>query len=184
MTITRAFAMALLCVGFALPSAAQSKVTTAPPSSQGTTGTAGTPSHTPGSAGGQRGRREPCWQQAGIPQSVIQQRHQIEQNTRSQIESVCQDSSLSQEQKQEKIRQLREQSRSQMEGLVNAQQKQALEACRAQRAGGRGERGEGGERGGHAGKRGGGGNGPCGEAMQHSGRKPAQGQDDSESDRN
>ena len=36
-------------------------------------------------------RQKPCWQQAGISQSALQQRKQIEESTRSQVESVCKD---------------------------------------------------------------------------------------------
>jgi hypothetical protein len=105
--------------------------------------------------GNRRGRQQPCWQTAGISQSTVQQHHQIEENTRSQVESVCANSSLSPQQKQEQIRQIREQGRKQMESLISPQQEEALKACREQR-------GE--QRGGNNGMhRGGGGEGPCGQ---------------------
>jgi hypothetical protein len=81
-------------------------------------------------------RREPCWEEAGIPRSALQQRKQIEQATRSQVQSVCNDSSLSAQQKKEKTRELREQERKQIEGLITSQQMQALKACREERGGG------------------------------------------------
>src|SRR3954463_5825144 len=106
-----------------------------------------------------RGRQQPCWQQAGLSQQAQQQRRQIEQSTRSEVESVCQDSSLSQQQKQQKIKQIHQQTRQQMEGLMTPQQRQAMDTCHKQREGaqagqgGRGMKGAGG---------GGKGQNPCG----------------------
>jgi len=98
-------------------------------------------------------RQRPCWQQVGIPQAAIERRKQIEENTRSQVQAVCHDSSLSPQQKREKIRQLREQARNEAEALLTPQQQEALRACREQHVAGRGRRG-----GIHRG-----GAGPCGE---------------------
>jgi hypothetical protein len=97
-------------------------------------------------------RQVPCWQQAGISQSALQQRKQIEESTHSQVEAVCSDSSLTPQQKQQKIRQLRQDARKQVEGLITPQQEQALKSCRA----GRGEEPR-------IGGVHGGGGGPCGE---------------------
>jgi hypothetical protein len=52
----------------------------------------------------------PCWEEAGVPKSVIEQRRQIERNTHAEIQSVCNDSSLTPEEKREKIRQLHQQA--------------------------------------------------------------------------
>lgn len=84
-------------------------------------------------------RQQPCWQQAGISSSTVQQYREIMRNTRQEVESVCSDTSLSQSQKQEKIHQLRAEARQQAEALVTSQQLQALESCRKQR--GEGHRG-------------------------------------------
>ncbi len=89
----------------------------------------------------------------GIPQSAIERRKQIEENTRSQVQAVCHDSSLRRQQKREKIRQLREQARKEAEALLTPQRQEALRTCREQRVAGRGRRG-----GIHRG-----GAGPCGE---------------------
>jgi Spy/CpxP family protein refolding chaperone len=104
----------------------------------------------------QHRRQQPCWQQVGVPQSAEQQRRQIEQSTRAEVEAVCSDSSLSQQQKQEKIRQLHAQARKQVEGLLSPQQEQAMKSCREQRNAGR-------SGGGMHGGGGRGGSGPCGE---------------------
>lgn len=102
-------------------------------------------------------RQEPCWKQAGVPHSTIERRKQIEENTRSQVQSVCNDSSLTPQQKREKIHQLREQAHQEIASLMTPQQAEAWKACREQRAAARGER-SGGGRGVHHG-----GGGPCGE---------------------
>jgi Spy/CpxP family protein refolding chaperone len=105
-----------------------------------------------------RGRQQPCWQQVGVSQAAEQQHKQIEENTRSQVEAVCGDSSLSQQQKQQKIRQLHEVARKQVEHLLSPQQEQAMKACREQRSAGRGTGGRGTQGGGARGE-----GGPCGE---------------------
>jgi Spy/CpxP family protein refolding chaperone len=94
-----------------------------------------------GSTSTGRGRQQPCWQQAGLSQQAQQQRRQIEQSTRSEVESVCQDSSLSQPQKQQKIKQIHQQTKQQMEGLITPQQRQAMDTCHKQREGAQGGRG-------------------------------------------
>lgn len=72
----------------------------------------------------------PCWQQAGVSQSAIERRKQIEESMRGQVESVCSDSSLTPQQRQEKIHQLHQEARQQMQGLITPQQEQALRSCR------------------------------------------------------
>jgi len=133
------FAVAVLTLLGGYPLAAQTASTPASP--RGTT-----PTH-----------QKPCWQQAGISQSAMQQRKQIEESTRSQVESVCSDSSLTPQQKQQKIHQLHQQAQKQLAGVMSSQQEAALKSCRE----GRGE-------GPHMG--GGHGGGPCGEMT--SGNKP------------
>ncbi len=101
-----------------------------------------------------RPRQIPCWEQAGVSKAAIEQRRQIEQSTRAQVEVVCAESGLSVQQKHEKIREIREHARQEMESLITPQQQEALRACQQERS-----------RGGHpgVGGHGGGGVGPCGE---------------------
>ena len=96
----------------------------------------------------------PCWEQVGISKAAIEQRRQVEQSTRAQVEAVCAESGLSIEQKHEKIREIRQHARQEMESLITPQQQEALMACQQERS-----------RGGHpgVGGHGGGGVGPCGE---------------------
>jgi hypothetical protein len=141
MTRMRQFAFAVTVLTFlaTYPLAAQTAST--PGSPRGTT-----PTH-----------QKPCWQQAGISQSALQQRKQIEESAHSEIESVCSDSSLTPQQKQQKIHQIHEQAQKQAGGVISSQQEAALKSCRA-------SRGEAPHMGGmHGG-------GPCGEMA--SGNKP------------
>lgn len=80
-------------------------------------------------------RHEGCWQQAGVSRAIARQGREIELNTRSQIASVCNDSSLSQQQKRQQAHQLNEQAREQIRGLLTEQQAQAFLACREARGG-------------------------------------------------
>jgi len=121
--------------------------TSAPPNSAPPTSAAPVPR-------GRFGRQGGCWQEAGIPPSVAQQGRQIMQNTRSQVMSACNDSSMSQQQKQEQVRQLHGQEREQIRGLLTEQQAEAYKACMEQHHGSGG--GMGGGRNG----------GPCGEMPQ------------------
>ncbi|PYV66132.1 MAG: hypothetical protein DMG96_43295 [Acidobacteria bacterium] len=50
----------------------------------------------------QASHEKPCWEVAGISKSAIAERSRIEQETRSQVQSVCNDSSLNEQQKREK----------------------------------------------------------------------------------
>lgn len=101
--------------------------------------------------------QKPCWEIAGISKSAMAERRQIEQRTRSEVQSVCNDSSLNEQQKHEKIRQIHQQSHQQVEALISPQQQEALKSCQQERAAAK--RGGTGNRGGGIHSAG----GPCGE---------------------
>ena len=130
------FALTLLTLFLTYPLAAQTAPSPISPRST-------TPTHP--------GRQAPCWQQAGVSQAAIQRHRQIEERTRSEVESVCSDSALTPQQKEQKIHQLHEQAHQQAQALMNPQQEEALKACRE-------KRGEGPHMGGMHG-----GGSPCGE---------------------
>jgi len=90
------------------------------------------PSSTPGTTTTPQ-RRQPCWQQAGITRSAMQQRKAIGEKTRSQVESVCNDSALSPQQKQEQIRRIHQQARVQLDAVMSPEQQRALKSCRMER---------------------------------------------------
>lgn len=79
------------------------------------------------------GKQEPCWKQAGISQAALQQHRQIAEQTHSQVEAVCANSSLTAQQKMQQIRQIREQAHAKMDKLVSPSQMEALKSCRAKR---------------------------------------------------
>jgi hypothetical protein len=114
--------------------------------------------------------QQPCWQQAGISKGVIEQRRSIEQNTRTQVESVCADSSLTPQQKHQKIKELRQQARQQIDAIITPQQQEELKACNAQRATNRPASPP---------HHGAGGRGPCGEISANPTPAPSEGDHDS-----
>jgi hypothetical protein len=97
----------------------------------------------------------PCWEEAGISKAAMDRRRQVQQNAHAQVEAVCADSSLTMQQKQERIREIHQQARQESEALITPGQQQALKACQQSRATG----------GGHPAipHPGHGGSGPCGE---------------------
>jgi len=109
----------------------------------------------------QAGRQEPCWKQAGISRSVMEQHQQIERDAHSQMASVCEDTSLTPEQKQEKVRQIRQQTEEKMNALITPEQQSTLHACQQQRRGGNMAHHEGA--------------GPCGNMVAPHGRAPGSG---------
>jgi len=123
-------------LGFASPqnSAPSSNSQSAPPPSTQST----SPSTPPSEEGqGPAGRQQPCWEQAGLSRSILQEHRQIQQNMRRQVMATCSDPALSQEQRVLKIREIQEQTRKELAGLMTPEQEQALNNCRAQRGGGR-----------------------------------------------
>jgi hypothetical protein len=82
-----------------------------------------------------RARQEPCWQQVGLSKDVIDQRDAIQRDTHSQVESVCADSSLTPQQKKQKIHEIRQDAKQKVAGLITADQQQQLQACQKERAG-------------------------------------------------
>jgi hypothetical protein len=78
-------------------------------------------------------RQEPCWKQAGITRQVMEQRVQIERDAHSQVASVCEDSSLTPQQKREQVKQIRQQAEEKANALIPSEQLNALNACRQQR---------------------------------------------------
>jgi len=78
---------------------------------------------------GRRGGAPPCLQKAGIERSVMEQLRSIQSDSRSQISSVCGNSSLTPQQKQEQVQQIRQQAKQKIAILITPQQQEALHAC-------------------------------------------------------
>ena len=96
-------------------------------------------------------RREPCWKVAGVSQAAMEQRRTLSMQTRQEVEAVCADAALSAAQKQARIRELHQQEKQQIDGLISPAQREAMHVCQEERGGGGG-----------GGLGGGGGEGPCG----------------------
>jgi hypothetical protein len=88
-----------------------------------------TPSTTTPPAQNRLGHQENCLQQAGLEISAMKQIRSIERDARSQIESVCSSSSLTLQQKNEQVRDIREKAMQEREGLMTADQQKAVTAC-------------------------------------------------------
>jgi hypothetical protein len=82
----------------------------------------------------EQARLEPCWKQLGISKTAIEEREAISRERRSQVEAVCADSSLTLQQKQRRIREIRQQARERSEALISPQQDEELRACQKERA--------------------------------------------------
>jgi hypothetical protein len=78
-------------------------------------------------------KHEPCWEQVGVSKSALEQRKQIAQNLHSQVEEVRNNSSLTQQQKEQQIHQMHEQAHTRMNALVSPEKMKALKSCREQR---------------------------------------------------
>ena len=78
-------------------------------------------------------RLEPCWQVAGIPKSVMDQRNMITRETHQQVVAVCANNSLTPQQKQQEIKQIHQQEKQRMEGLITPEQQSAMHTCQQER---------------------------------------------------
>jgi hypothetical protein len=112
---------------------------------------------------------EPCWQQAGIEKSVMEQVWTVGREARSEVETVCSNSSLTPQQKIQQAREIRQKAMHKREELMTTDQEKTLRACQQEQRGnhpGNGGMHEGGM---HEGMGGGGG---CGE-MPRGGSRPS-----------
>ncbi len=89
-----------------------------------------TPSN-PMASGTQKGGHIACANQVGISPQVLQQRRAIMEAARTKIQGVCQDTSLSAQQKKEQIHQIHQEAAQQAEALIPADQLEALKKCQA-----------------------------------------------------
>ncbi len=91
-----------------------------------------------GNQKGKRQHQEPCWKQVGIPQNVMEQRRSIQESTRSQVEQVCTESTLTEQQRREKIHEIRKSAHEQTMALLSPDQRERLKQCQLSREHGRG----------------------------------------------
>ncbi len=77
---------------------------------------------------------EPCWKVAGISPEVIARRRSIEQETQARVRQICADSSLSDQQKRQEIRRLRQAASQESLSLTTLEQRAAMKQCNEERA--------------------------------------------------
>jgi len=63
----------------------------------------------------------------------MEQRRAVQERTRSEIEAVCSDPSLSQQERQQRIRQIHEQAKQELDALTTPQQMEELKSCQMSR---------------------------------------------------
>jgi hypothetical protein len=79
-------------------------------------------------------QQEPCWKQVGISPAVIEEQKAIQHETRAQVEAVCSDSSLSDQQKREKIQEIHKVEQERLTRLIPTEQREELKQCQLARA--------------------------------------------------
>lgn len=82
----------------------------------------------------QQPQQEPCWKQVGISPAIMEEQRAIQRESRAQVEAVCSDPSLSEQQKREKIQEIRKSEQERLTGLIPAQQREELKQCQLARA--------------------------------------------------
>jgi Spy/CpxP family protein refolding chaperone len=92
------------------------------------------PPTTPTPAPPSRAHQDPCWRQAGIDRSVMEQHRTIERDAHAQVNSLCENSSLTPRQKQEQTREIKRQAKEKMDALLTPDQQKSLQACQEARA--------------------------------------------------
>ena len=100
-----------------------------------------------GPQAGRRGGEPPCFKQAGVSEGTWQKIRDIHKTTHQQVVGICENSSLSAQQKRDQVRQAFQQTERQVQGLLTPQQQDALKQCRQEPRGDR--KGMGGMRGMH-----------------------------------
>jgi hypothetical protein len=70
-----------------------------------------------------------CWKQVGISPAAMQQRRAIMEAAKAKIEGICNDDTLSAEQKKQQIHEIHQQAVQQAEALIPAAQAEALKKC-------------------------------------------------------
>ncbi len=76
-----------------------------------------------------RPRQIPCWQQVGVLPAVMQRIKGIRDNTRGQVSTACSDSSLSRDQKLDKIAGIKKSAREQIDALIPPHTQEAMRSC-------------------------------------------------------
>ena len=91
------------------------------------------PVQAPPTLGAVKSGEPACFQRAGVLDSVWQQVHAIRQNTHQQVTAICQNASLTPDQRHQQIKQAHALAKRQIDGLLTPQQLAGIKSCRAER---------------------------------------------------
>ena len=83
----------------------------------------------------QRGAEPPCFKQAGVSDETWQKIRDIHKSAHQQMVGICENTSLSPQQKREQIRDGFQQTEQQVHALLTPQQQDAVKQCRQERRG-------------------------------------------------
>ena len=78
-------------------------------------------------------RQEPCWRKAGIDRTIMEQRRSIERDAHYRVDAVCENSSLTPQQRRQQAREIRERAKEKSDALITSDQRSALQACQQDR---------------------------------------------------
>lgn len=79
-----------------------------------------------------RGNMQPCLREAGIDRSTLERLQSAQGKMHEQIQQVCSSTSLSPEEKQKQVQEIREKAHQKIETLLTSDQREKLIACRQQ----------------------------------------------------
>ena len=74
-------------------------------------------------------KQPPCWQEAGISKATMEERRSIQERRRAEIEEVCSQTSLTDQEKMQRIREINQAAKQQLAGLITPEQEEKLKAC-------------------------------------------------------
>lgn len=80
-------------------------------------------------------KQVPCWEEAGISKAAIDERRSIQQSRQAEVEAVCLQAGLTDQQKRERIREINQATQQKLAGLISPAQQDKLKACNQARAG-------------------------------------------------
>jgi hypothetical protein len=79
-------------------------------------------------------KQQPCWEEAGISKAAMDERRSIQESSRAEVEAVCTQAGLTDQQKRERIREINQATAQKLAGLITPEQEEKLKACNQARA--------------------------------------------------
>jgi uncharacterized protein HemX len=74
-------------------------------------------------------KQQPCWEAAGISKAAMDERRSILESKRAEVEAVCTQAGLTDQQKMEQIREINQATKQKLAGLITPEQEEKLKAC-------------------------------------------------------